>query len=166
MKRETRVDFWLMDKNSLRAASDDSSNDSSNDPSDDSSNNSAQISSPDWVYRLSSNLALLEGVIVASLGVFLIVNSLFSEIVERDAWIAEIVFAAVGAAGLILASRGLRNRKNWGRAPVVLANLIAIPVAYYLVTSDRIILGIILGMISVPALLSTWFSIPDSANNE
>ena len=124
-------------------------------------NNSEHNSSPDWVYRLASNLALLEGLIVAGLGVFLIVNSLFSEVLERDAWIAEIVFAAVGAAGLIIASRGLRNRRNWGRAPVVLANLIAIPVAYYLITSDRILIGIVLGLIAIPALVATWFSIPE-----
>ena len=98
---------------------------------------------------------------MAGLGVFLIVNSLFSEVLERDAWIAEIVFAAVGAAGLIIASRGLRNRRNWGRAPVVLANLIAIPVAYYLITSDRILIGIVLGLIAIPALVATWFSIPE-----
>lgn len=123
-------------------------------------------SSPDWVYRLAANLALLEGVIVGGLGLFLIVNSLFSEVAERDAWIAEIAFAAIGSAGLILASRGLRQRKSWGRAPVVLANLIATPVAYYLITSDRIILGVMLGLIAVPALLATWFSIPDSATEE
>jgi hypothetical protein len=124
-------------------------------------NNSERNSSPDWVYRLASNLALLEGLIVAGLGAFLIVNSLFSEVLERDAWIAEIVFAAVGAAGLIVASRGLRNRRNWGRAPVVLANLIAIPVAYYLITSDRILVGVVLGLIAIPALVTTWFSIPE-----
>jgi hypothetical protein len=124
-------------------------------------NNSERNSSPDWVYRLASNLALLEGLIVAGLGAFLIVNSLFSEVLERDAWIAEIVFAAVGAAGLIVASRGLRNRRNWGRAPVVLANLIAIPVAYYLITSDRILVGVVLGLIAIPALIATWFSIPE-----
>lgn len=128
--------------------------------------NEAAQYSPDWVYRLSANLALLEGLIVAALGLFLIVNSLFSEVVERDAWVAEIAFATLGSAGLILASRGLRQRKNWGRAPVVLANLIAIPVAYYLVTSDRIILGILLGLIAIPALLSTWFSIPSDEKDE
>ena len=46
----------------------------------------------------------------------------------------------------------------------LLANLIAIPVAYYLVTSDRIFLGIILGLIAIPALVATWFAIPKSAN--
>lgn len=113
------------------------------------------------IHRLAANLALLEGLIVASLGLFLIGNSFVSEIERPSAWIAEIVFAFVGAAGLIVASQGLRRRKNWGRAPVVLANLIAIPVAYYLISGDRLILGILLGLIAVPALLTTWFSVPE-----
>ena len=117
--------------------------------------------SPNWVYRLASSLALLEGLIVASLAIFLIINSFISEVEAPSAWLAEIGFAALGSLGLIVASRGLRQRKSWGRAPVVLANLIAIPVAYYLITSDQILLGVILGLIAIPALLATWFSIPE-----
>jgi hypothetical protein len=122
------------------------------------------VKSPDWVYRFAANLALLEGVIVAALALFLIGNSFFSEVEAPSAWLAEIAFATLGSAGLIVASIGLRRQRNWGRAPVVLANLIAVPVAYYLVTSDRIILGIILGLIAIPALVTTWFAIPKSAN--
>ena len=117
--------------------------------------------SPNWVYRLASSLALLEGMIVASLAIFLIINSFISEVEAPSAWLAEIGFAALGSLGLIVASRGLRQRKSWGRAPVVLANLIAIPVAYYLVTSNQILLGVILGLIAIPALIATWFSIPE-----
>ena len=122
------------------------------------------MKSPDWVYRVAANLALLEGVIVAALALFLIGNSFFSEVEAQSAWLAEIAFATLGSAGLIVASIGLRRQRNWGRAPVVLANLIAVPVAYYLVTSDRIYLGIILGLIAIPALVTTWFAIPKSAN--
>jgi hypothetical protein len=138
VNREFRVDFLMMKEHHDRNSS-----------------------SRAWIYRLAANLALLEGLIVAALGIFLIGNSFFSEIVEPDAWVAEIIFAALGSAGLIVASQGLRNHRNWGRAPVVLANLIAIPVAYYLVTSERILIGVILALIAVPALLATWFSIPD-----
>lgn len=119
------------------------------------------MKSPEWIYRVAANLALLEGLIVAALALFLIGNSFFSEVEARSAWLAEIAFAALGSAGLIVASSGLRRRRNWGRAPVVLANLIAIPVAYYLVTSDRVLVGVILALIAIPALIATWFSIPE-----
>ena len=122
------------------------------------------MNSPDWVYRVAANLALLEGLIIAALALFLVGKSFFSEVEAPSAWLAEIAFASLGSAGLIVASIGLRRRRNWGRAPVVLANLIAVPVAYYLFTSDRILLGILLGVIAIPALVTTWFAIPKTSN--
>jgi len=117
-------------------------------------------SSPDWLYRLASALAVVEGLIVAALGLFLVLNSFFSEVEEPSAWIAEIAFASLGAVGLIVAGIGLKRRKNWGRAPVVIANLIALPVAYYLWTSDEKLVAVLLGLIALPALVSALFAIP------
>jgi peptidoglycan/LPS O-acetylase OafA/YrhL len=117
-------------------------------------------SNRDWIYRLASALAILEGLVVAGLGLFLILNSFLSDVSEPSAWLAEIAFAALGATGLIAAGYGLKRRKNWGRAPVVIANLIALPVAYYLWTSDQKIVALILGAIAVPALLSSFLAIP------
>ena len=117
-------------------------------------------SSPDWIYRLASSLAILEGLIVAGLGLFLVLNSFFSDVEEPSAWLAEIAFAALGSIGLIVAGKGLNRRKNWGRAPVVIANLIALPVAYYLWTSDQMIIALLLGAIALPALVSAFLAIP------
>ena len=117
-------------------------------------------SSPDWLYRLASGLAILEGLIVAGLGLFLVFNSFFSDVEEPSAWLAEIAFAALGSIGLIVAGKGLNRRKNWGRAPVVIANLIALPVAYYLWTSNQMIIALLLGAIALPALVSAFLAIP------
>ena len=117
-------------------------------------------SSPDWLYRLASTLAILEGLIVAGLGLFLVFNSFFSDVEEPSAWLAEIAFAALGSIGLIVAGMGLKRRKNWGRAPVVIANLIALPVAYYLWTSNQMIIALLLGAIALPALVSAFLAIP------
>jgi len=117
-------------------------------------------SSPDWLYRLASTLAILEGLIVAGLGLFLVFNSFFSDVEEPSAWLAEIAFAALGSIGLIVAGMGLKRKKNWGRAPVVIANLIALPVAYYLWTSDQMIIALLLGAIALPALVSAFLAIP------
>ena len=117
-------------------------------------------SSPDWIYRLASSLAILEGLIVAGLGLFLVFNSFFSDVEEPSAWVAEIAFAALGSIGLIVAGMGLKRRKNWGRAPVVIANLIALPVAYYLWTSDQKVIALLLGAIALPALVSAFLAIP------
>ena len=116
--------------------------------------------SRDWLYRLASTLAILEGLIVAGLGLFLVFNSFFSDVEEPSAWLAEIAFAALGSIGLIVAGMGLKRRKNWGRAPVVIANLIALPVAYYLWTSDQKVIALLLGAIALPALVSAFLAIP------
>jgi peptidoglycan/LPS O-acetylase OafA/YrhL len=116
--------------------------------------------SRDWLYRLASSLAILEGLIVAGLGLFLVLNSFFSDVEEPSAWLAEIAFAALGSIGLIVAGMGLKRRKNWGRAPVVIANLIALPVAYYLWTSNQMVIAILLGSIALPALVSAFLAIP------
>lgn len=116
--------------------------------------------SRDWLYRLASILAILEGLIVAGLGLFLVFNSFFSDVEEPSAWLAEIAFAALGSIGLIVAGMGLNRRKNWGRAPVVIANLIALPVAYYLWTSDQKVIALLLGAIALPALVSAFLAIP------
>ena len=117
-------------------------------------------SSPDWLYRLASTLAILEGLIVAGLVLFLVLNSFFSDVEEPSAWLAEIAFAALGSIGLIVAGMGLKRRKNWGRAPVVIANLIALPIAYYLWTSDQKVVALLLGAIALPALVSAFLAIP------
>jgi hypothetical protein len=117
------------------------------------------------LHRTSASLAFVEGLIVAGLGLFLLINSIFVDVEEPSAWVAEIVFAFFGGAGLILASTGLRNGKNWGRAPVVIANLIALPVAYYLWTSGQTFAAIVLGAIALPALITSWFSVPLSLHN-
>jgi peptidoglycan/LPS O-acetylase OafA/YrhL len=116
--------------------------------------------SRDWLYRLASSLAILEGLIVAGLGLFLVLNSFFADVEEPSAWLAEITFAALGSIGLIVAGMGLKRRKNWGRAPVVIANLIALPVAYYLWTSNQMVIAILLGSIALPALVSAFLAIP------
>jgi hypothetical protein len=116
--------------------------------------------SRDWLYRLASTLAILEGLIVAGLGLFLVFNSFFSDVEEPSAWLAEIAFAALGSIGLIVAGMGLKRKKNWGRAPVVIANLIALPVAYYLWTSDQKVVALLLGAIALPALVSAFLAIP------
>lgn len=142
------------------SASQPSSRDSSQSSSQSPSKSSPQVAKPSILHRTSAALAFVEGTIVSGLGLFLMINSIFVKVEEPSAWVAEMVFAFLGSVGLIVASIGLRKGKNWGRAPVVIANLIALPVAYYLWTSGQIVIAIALGMIALPALITSWFSVP------
>jgi hypothetical protein len=117
-----------------------------------------------WIYKYAYLLATLESLILFALAIFLIGNSFLTEVEESSAWLAEIIFAFLAGLGLLIAARGIAQRKNWARAPIVLANLIATPVAYYLIASGELIYGITLGVIAVPALLLAWFAIPQIKN--
>ena len=55
---------------------------------------------------------------------------------------------ALGAIGLFACSISFKNRKSWGRAPAVLANLIALGVAYFMASGKFYIGAIPLGIIA------------------
>jgi hypothetical protein len=56
---------------------------------------------------------------------------------------------ALGAIGLFACSVAYKNGKGWGRAPAVLANLIALGVAYFMASGKFYIGAIPLGVISL-----------------
>jgi len=117
-----------------------------------------------WIYKYAYLLAMLESFILFALAIFLIGNSFLTQIEEPSTWLALIIFAFMAGLGLLIAARGIARRKNWARAPIVIANLMAIPVAYYLTTSGELIYGIVLGVVAVPTLLLAWFAIPLNRN--
>ena len=71
----------------------------------------------------------LEGAVVLSLGAFLILKSITADSVEIAPLAGEIVFAALGGFGLLASAYSFKNKRRFGRAPAVLANLIALGVA-------------------------------------
>lgn len=99
-------------------------------------NNSQPKSSHDSFKKRSkrsivATLLYIEAAIVLSLALWLIVFSFTHENVEVAPVLGEIGFALLGSAGLYVAGRGYARGKNYGRSPAVLANLIALGVAYY-----------------------------------
>ena len=78
-----------------------------------------------------ATLLYIEAAIVLALALWLIVFSFTHENVEVTPVLGEIGFALLGSAGLYVAGRGYARGKNYGRSPAVLANLIALGVAYY-----------------------------------
>ena len=81
--------------------------------------------------RLTSTIVAGEALLLFFLALFLIVESFISEAKNFDALIAEIFFAILGGLGLLFAARGIRRGKRYGNSPSLLANLIALAVAYY-----------------------------------
>ena len=99
--------------------------------------------------RLAFIFASLEATFLLSLAAYLFIRTITSEVSELDAVIAEIIFLLAGAAGLFFAGRGVKREKRYGRGAIVMANLIALGVAYYMIDGQRLLWGITLGLIAI-----------------
>ena len=71
-------------------------------------------------------------------------------------------FSLLGGVGLIACGRAFAAEKNWGRAPVVLANLIVLGVVKYQFEGGFLIGAIPLLVLSLPILYLAVTIIPKS----
>jgi len=76
-----------------------------------------------------STLLYIEGAIVLALGVWMAVMGVTHENREILPLMGVLLFCIVGGLGLLASGRAFAEKKNWGRGPAVLANLIALGVA-------------------------------------
>lgn len=99
-----------------------------------------------------ATLLYIEAAIVLALGLWLIFFSFTHENEELAPLLGEISFAAIGAVGLFVAGRGYSRGKNYGRSPAILANLIAIGVAYYQIQGKFYIGAAIILALALPII--------------
>ena len=112
------------------------------------------------VYLIAATLVRLEALFLAGLASYLAIRTATSKVEELDAILAEIVFLSIASTGLFFAGKGFIAKRNFARAPTVLANLIAIGVAYYMIDGERDLLGIGLGSFALITLLAALAAIP------
>ena len=87
------------------------------------------------VMRRKAVIALLriEGISILALGLFLIIKGLIDGgAIEWFVISGILALALSGGFGLLAAAHGFKSKKMYGRAPAVLANLIAIGVSKYI----------------------------------
>lgn len=117
------------------------------------------------IRRLAKIFVNLEALFLLCLAAYLIIRSLTSELTEADAIVAEIVFLILGAVGLFFAGRGMVRSKRYGRGAIVLANLIALGVAYYMLDGERILWGLTLGSVALVTVILTLAATPEIGGN-
>ena len=110
-----------------------------------------------------ATLLYIEAAIVFALGLWLIFFSFTHENEELAPLLGEISFAVIGALGLFAAGRGYARGKNYGRSPAILANLIALGVAYYQIQGRFYIGAVIILVLALPTLYFA-FSIAKNEN--
>jgi len=115
---------------------------------------------PSRIHVIAAWLVRIEAIFLFGLGAYLLIRTLTSSVEELDAIIAEIVFLIIGGIGLFFAGRGFLQQRNYGRGPTVLANLIAMGVAYYMIDGERLALGLTLGTYALITFIAALASIP------
>ncbi len=110
--------------------------------------------------RYARGLVILEAIVLFTIAGSLAIASLIKNPTEVAAMVAEIIFATLGGIGLLIAARGFKLKKNYGRAPTVLANGIALGVSYYMFDGGRPQLGVPLATIALLTLISALLAIP------
>jgi len=127
-----------------------------------SSNSHTPKSSPRR--SIVATLLYIEAGILFSLAAWLLVLGFTHEEKEMAPLIGVIVFALLGALGLMAAGRGYARGKNYGRSPAILANLIALGVAYYQIQGAFYIGAVIILILALPTLYFA-FSIASQENS-
>lgn len=107
-----------------------------------------------------ASLLTVESVVIAALGVWLIVLTIRAESFELSPLLGELLFVALGSAGLAASAAGYRRGKYFGRAPAVLANLIALGVVSYQVQAGLWFVAIPLGALAGVTLIAALRAIP------
>ena len=99
-------------------------------------------------------LLKFESLLLLGIVIYLLVAPLISTVSVPAALSAEIVFGALCAAGLWGCAIGFQKARSFGRAPAVLANLIALGVSYYMITGNFLIVGVPLLFLSLLTIIS------------
>jgi hypothetical protein len=87
----------------------------------------------EWRRKAVVTLLRIEGISILALGLFLIIKGLVDGGgIEWFVISGILALAIVGGLGLLLAAKGFKSKKMYGRAPAVLANLITIGVSKYI----------------------------------
>ena len=97
-----------------------------------------------------------------ALGVWVGVMGITHEDREIPPLMGVLGFSVLGGVGLIACGRAFASMKNWGRAPVVLANLIVLGVVKYQLEGNFLIGAIPLLLLSLPILYLAITIIPNS----
>ena len=109
-------------------------------------------SAPSIKRRVAARLLFIEGALVLALGAWLIVLGITHENREILPLLGVLLFAIAGGLGLIQCGRGYKAGKNYGKAPAVLANLIALGVVKYQVEAGIYYLAIPIALLAVATL--------------
>ena len=99
-----------------------------------------------------ATLLYIEAAIVFALAGWLVALGFTHDQKEIAPLVGVIIFAALGSAGLFASGRGYKNGKNYGRSPAILANLIALGVAYFQIQGHFYLGAVVILPLALPII--------------
>ena len=117
---------------------------------------------PSTKRRVLARLLFIEGAVVLALGGWMVVFGFTHENREILPLLGVVLFAIAGGLGLIQCGRGYKAGKNYGKAPAVLANLIALGVVKYQAEAGLYYVAIPIALLAV----ATLFTVLNIASQE
>ena len=99
-------------------------------------------------------LLKFESLIIFAIVLYLLIAPFISDVSAPEALSAEIIFAVLASIGLWFSAVGFEKKRSFGRAPAVLANLIALGVSYYMISGNFLLIGIPLALLAIITLIS------------
>ena len=109
-------------------------------------------SEPSMFRRVASRLLYIEGGFVLALGAWMIFFGFTHENREILPLLGVVLFAIAGGLGLMQCGRGYKAGKNYGKAPAVLANLIALGVVKYQAEAGLYFVAVPIALLAVATL--------------
>jgi len=103
---------------------------------------------------IASRLLYAEGAVVLALGGWMLVLGFTHENREILPLLGVLLFAIAGGLGLIQCGRGYKAGKNYGKAPAVLANLIALGVVKYQAEAGLYYVAVPIALLAVATLFT------------
>jgi len=112
---------------------------------------------------MAATLLYIESAIVLALALWLVELGITHHQRELPPLVGVIIFALLGSAGLFVSARGYKNGKNYGRSPAILANLIALGVAYFQIQGHFYLGAVVILPLALP-IIYLAFSIAKNEN--
>ena len=109
---------------------------------------------------LVASLLFIEAGVVFTLAAWLMVLTVTSDSFELLPLIGVLLFALLGGGGLLLCGLFYKSGKYYGRAPAVLANLIALGVVSYQIEAHLWFVAVPLAELAGTTLIATLRAIP------
>ncbi|MGA4788156.1 hypothetical protein [Nocardia sp. AB354] len=102
--------------------------------------------------RGAGALAALEGLIGVIIAIVLVVQGITSADTSAKSAYGTAAWFVILAGAVLAAGIGLLRGKRWGRAIVVIAQVLLLPAAWYMLSSHRFELGIPVGLVALVTL--------------